>query len=129
MENDYKIVAEAAKGLNYMSETDAPLELKEVAPGKSNVDTVLQLCGRPAGSIVEKVTIEHFFRNMVKADPAAPAADQQLATRFQQLQQILKEHLRNVEVYRIGTITIDAVIIGALPNGNLLTLKTKLVET
>ena len=127
--NDVALIKEAAQGLRYISETDHPFEVRELDPNKHVAESVLALCNREPGTQVEKQTLDYFFRNMVKVYPGASDEEQALAKRFMQLQVLLQQKLEDVEVYRLGEITIDAVIAGKLENGNLLVLKTKLVET
>jgi hypothetical protein len=43
--------------------------------------------------------------------------------------QTLKENLSDIHVYRVGSIQIDAYIIGKLKSGKYAGLKTRLVET
>jgi len=54
---------------------------------------------------------------------------QQTAERFLHLQTILEQNLKDVKVYRIGSVQIKAYILGKLPDGIYAGLSTQLVET
>jgi hypothetical protein len=42
---------------------------------------------------------------------------------------VLKQNLSQLQVYRVGSIDIDAYIVGITPGGKWAGLSTKLVET
>jgi hypothetical protein len=49
--------------------------------------------------------------------------------RFQNLVSVLKQNLSNIQVYRVGSVSIDAYIVGVTDGGDWAGLCTKLVET
>lgn len=122
-------IKKASEGLYYMSETDAPFQLVETAEEADPKRAALNLFGNNENEPVEEVTLEHFFRNAVKIHPDAGTEQQQTAQRFIQLQTILQQNLKEVKVYRIGSIQIKAYILGKLPDGTCAGLSTQLVET
>jgi hypothetical protein len=122
-------IQEAAAGLMFISESDFPFEAIHLAPRSSIETELLQLVNKPAGTVVEKTTLDYFFRNMTRIDPNASSQQQSTARRFKQLHEILKTKLTDVQVWRIGTIQIDAFIIGRLSDGSYAGLRTKLIET
>jgi hypothetical protein len=126
MQPDLEKLAAASEGLTYMSETDAPFEVVEL--GKL-ADPVKTLSGLYPGAEVETVTLDHFFRHAVKVEPGSSSVVRTNAERFQALAALLKKSLGDIRVYRVGTINIDALIIGRLADGSYGGLKTKLVET
>ena len=127
--NELEKIAAAAEGLEYMSETDHPFEIS-MLPGEGDVvPRLLQAFRRDAGTNVETQDLAYFFRNMVKTYEGATEEDLARAERFKKLQAMLEQTLRGLVVYRLGEVTIDAVITGALPDGRVVALRTKLVET
>ena len=122
-------IIEASEGLYYISETDAPFQLVETAEDTDPKQAALKLAGNIKNEPVEEVTLEHFFRNAVKIYPDATAEQQQTAQRFIQLQTLLRQNLKDLKVYRIGSIQIKAYILGRLPDGTYAGLSTQLVET
>ena len=86
------------------------------------------------GHVIEHValeiqTLDYFFRNMVKIYPGVAEEQQGKAQDFLKLRELLKLKLREVKVYRTGSIQIDAFIIGQLHDGSYGGLRTKLIET
>lgn len=130
MEPGLQKIKDAASGLLYLSESDYPFEAVHIQADASSLgDHLLAHSGKPKGTQVEPITLEHFLRNMVKVYPGATPGQQQTAQRFQYLQQVLQEELTDINVYRIGSIQVDAFIIGKLNDGTYGGLRTKLVET
>ncbi|MGI4743984.1 MAG: nuclease A inhibitor family protein [Janthinobacterium lividum] len=91
------------EGLNFISESDAPLEpVSYAAPtGDLSNEQLLQVLGEPAGTTVAKVELTQFLSNHT-ADHGA-AGSVALANRFKALQLYLKQELDGVQVYRVGT--------------------------
>lgn len=122
-------IEKASQGLYYISETDAPFHLVDTTEDADPKQAALKLSGNNKNEPVEEVTLEHFFRNAVKIYPDATPEQQQTAQRFIQLQTVLRQNLKDVKVYRIGSIQIKAYILGRLPDGTCAGLSTQLVET
>jgi histidine triad (HIT) family protein len=117
-------------GLNFISESDAPLEpVSYDAPaGDLPTTALLQLLGEPAGAKVEKVELTQFLRNHT-ADNGV-TGNVTTANRFKALQMYLKQELDGVQVYRIGTgPQVHAYALGRDVAGKLVGFKTVLTET
>ncbi len=123
-------LAQAAAGLLFMSETDAPFTPVQW-PGDVELtpEDVCRLTGHDATTPVETMRLEDFFH------AAAAETDwkntEQLATarRYQALVQWLQTNLANVRVYRVGRISMDVYVIGRSAHGSWLGLSTRVVET
>lgn len=122
------LIQKTAEGLLFMSESDHPFEVVQFTLDASTVEQQLQAIAQKELP-VEKQSLEYFFRNATKEYPEAYEPQKQIARRFQALQELLKSELKDVEVYRIGEIQIDAFIIGQLKDGTYGGLRTKLIET
>ncbi len=111
----------ASKGLQFTSETDAPLEPFAWQGGdKLTQEQVLELAGAEKGTEVEEMTLEDFFR-------AVPSEDK---AKFQKLAKVLKEKLAGVKVYKVGEeAEKDVYIVGKAVDGRWSGLKTHVVET
>jgi tyrosine-protein phosphatase YwqE len=117
-------IREASDSLLYLSESDYPFEVVHWEDRIASInDKVLEAANKPSGTIIEKISLEYFFRNMITSE------DQQTAQRFKKLQEILKNKLSDIEVHRVGEIQVDAFIIGRLKDGSYAGLHTKLIET
>ena len=129
MDNQLENIRSAASGLFYMSETDAPLEVIEFS--ENTKDALLQKIKTTSasGDNTEEQDLDYFFRNHVKEYPEHGAEEKAQINKFKSLIQTLKDNLSDIHVYRVGSIQIDAYIIGKLKSGKYAGLKTKLVET
>src|SRR5690348_16752453 len=83
----------AARGLVFVSETEAPLEPFVWQDGGELTQARLRkLAGAAAGTPVEQMTLDDFFRAVPREDKA----------KFQKLEKVLKEQLSGVKVYKLG---------------------------
>lgn len=124
-----QVLEKASEGLYYLSETDAPFYIVEMSNNTDPQEAAVKLVGKDKNAPVEIVTLEYFFRNAVAVYPDATSEQQQKAQRFAALQTLLHKHLNDVNVYRIGSVQVEAYILGRLPDGTLAGLRTYLVET
>lgn len=117
VDNDAQLVAELKKvsgGLLVMSESDYPFEIiqwegsTEITP-----EFLRSLTNEPEEAQVEETSLEQFLAS-------GP---------FEQLERFLREHLKDLKVYKVGTISIPVYIIGKSPEGNWLGLSTRIVQT
>ena len=128
MHKDLQEIADAAEGLVFMSESDHPFEVVQLKSKKVEKE-IKQLAQKSADTTMETQTVDYFFRNMVKTYPGYSADQQETAERFLKLRELLKQKLKQVQVYRLGSIQVDAFIIGKLQDGSYGGLRTKLIET
>ena len=122
---------QAANGLLMRSESDEPFEFyydEQHKGSELNEETVRKLAGMPAQYPMVVLELDDFFRSQVRPAEETPE-DLARAERFQQLQAKLHELLPDVKVYRIGETRITAFILGTTPAGEIIGLKTVLVET
>ncbi|WP_181154305.1 MULTISPECIES: nuclease A inhibitor family protein [Nostoc cyanobionts] len=120
---------EASSGLLMMSESDYPFEVVQwegAAPATQ--EKILQLTGSQYLP-VEVVDLDYLFRNCAFEQEWHNELQKKDVKKFQTLVQTLKDNLRNISVYRVGQINIDAYIIGETKDGDLAGVVTKLVET
>jgi predicted HAD superfamily phosphohydrolase len=129
MDHQLEKIKSAASGLFYMSETDAPLDAVEFPETTRNEIMQKIKKSSSSGDHLEEQTLDYFFRNQVKEYPEHSEEDKGRTKKFKALLETLKENLSDVHVYRVGSIQIDAYIIGKLKSGKYAGLKTKLVET
>lgn len=130
MKQELEKIRVASEGLLFMSESDYPFEVVELDTKNASVeDAIRRLSGKEAGTPIENQAPDYFFRNHVVTYPGEPESRAQTAQRFIQLKELLNTTLTNLQVYRIGSIQVDAFIIGQLPDGSYAGLRTKQVET
>lgn len=122
---------EAAAGLLFPSETDAPLvpffwpaePADTLTPAR-----VAELAGAAADAPVQSVKLETFFRPVTKEEDWHNDEEQAQVQRFRELVKTIKATLREVQVFRVGNTKIDVYIVGQV-EGGYAGLKTQVVET
>jgi len=112
---------QASKGLQFTSETDAPLEPFVWDNGRApTMKRLLEQAGAEDGTTVEEETLDDFFRAVPPEDKA----------KFDKLAQVLKEQLLGVKVYKVGDEAEKQVfVVGKTSDGQWAGLKTTVVET
>jgi len=118
---------QAADGLLMMSESDYPFEYFGTDDTDINDALLLRLAGKPQGTLIEKTTVDHLFRNM--ADPNSPSVKPETAARFREFMESLKNELTDISVYRVGEIQVHVFIIGINLKGTVSGMRTLLIET
>jgi histidine triad (HIT) family protein len=117
-------------GLLFRSESEAPLQVVTCAQpsGQLTNAALLQTLGEPADSLCQVISLAYFLRNHTAAtqDPQG----RPIAERYQALQAFMEQHLRAVQVYRIGSEPkLTAYALGEAAPGQLAGFKTVLIET
>ena len=118
------------QGLNFISESDAPLEaISYAAPtGDLSDAQLLQVLGEPAGTPVAKVELTQFLSTHTADNGVTGSVA--TANRFKALQMYLKQELDGVQVYRVGKgPQIHAYALGRDVAGRLAGFKTVLTAT
>jgi histidine triad (HIT) family protein len=117
-------------GLEFMSESDAPLQAVSYAAPTGDLSDaqLLQALGEPAGAKVQKQELTQFLANHT-ADHGV-LNDPKLANRYKALQMYLKQELDGVQVYKVSDgPQIHAYALGRDAAGRLAGFKTVLTET
>jgi histidine triad (HIT) family protein len=111
----------AAKGLQFISETEAPLKAFLWDDGDTLTDRhLLELVGEDEGAGVEQQSLDDFFH-------AVPDEDRE---KFDELAKVLKEQLSGIKVYKVGDeAERNAYVVGKTAEGRWAGLKTTVVET
>lgn len=121
---------QASKGLLFASETDAPFEVIHwPAQGELTPTKLLQLTEHSPDASVEVITVDEFFDAATQEEDWHDKEERETVKRFQSLVSVLKQNLSNIQVYRVGSVSIDAYIVGVTDGGDWAGLSTKLVET
>lgn len=120
----------AARGLLYISETDAPLtpffwptESEKVSPQvikqNAKLETTSEVSTQELDEFFEPVAIEEEWMN---------DEEKTEAQRFQNLQKILEENIKGIKIFRFGETNLDVFIVGKT-EGGFAGVRTKVVET
>ena len=122
--------ADAARGLNYISETDA--EILPFRGEKAEAVTsgeLLRQTGHDNEANVEEISPDAFFAPLTRVQDWFDDSRRSQATRFAALYDELRSKLRDLHVFRVGSVRIDIFVVGLDAEGRLAGVKTKAVET
>jgi hypothetical protein len=111
----------AAKGLQFPSESEAPLEpFVWDDGGKLTKDRLREDAGAEEGAAVEESSLDDLLRTVPSEERA----------KFDKLAAAVKQQLTVVKVFKVGDEPEKAVyVVGRTPDGNWAGLKTSVVET
>lgn len=123
-------IGAAVDGLTYMSETDAPV-LMYAGPAAENVayETILQQAVEERDARVEEVSVDQFFQRSTEIKDWFGEAEKARAKKFLTLKKLLEESLRDLKVFKVGSVRIDIFVVGIDPDGRLMGIRTMAVET
>ena len=121
-------IKKASEGLFYISETDAEiLPFVGEETEKVNSETILKQTRSEAP--VEERDFENFFERLTRLQEWFGEEETENVKRFAKLKDILQRSLRDIKVFKVGSIEIDIYVVG-LDSQNILTgIQTKAVET
>jgi hypothetical protein len=123
-------IAEACRGLNYMSETDAPVDPFVGGKVTGSVRKALaEVSGSGPRSRIEEADPEPFFSRLTTIKEWYTPEQEKNARGFAALERILRGHLADLRVFRVGRVRIDIYVVGTDRRGDLLGIKTRAVET
>jgi hypothetical protein len=123
---------EAAGGLTFPSETDAPIEafaLEGTRVERMTPEAVLPALGHPSAGPVRTVSLDRFFQPATQAQEWHNAQERETVQRFRKLVQALKESLAEIKVFQVGEVEKDVYVVGKTASGELAGVKTRVVET
>jgi len=130
---DNKFAAQAGKlseGLYYISETDA-----EVSPfAGSGADAVtreeiLRQTKSAANTPVEERNFAEIFARLTRIQDWHGDEEKATAAKFNKLKEFLEKNLKDLKVFKVGTIQIKIYFVGIDSQGKLMGVQTKAVET
>lgn len=128
MTNITNILKQATDGLLMMSESEYPFAVFTWESAPLNLTTVLEKTGHSHGIPVKLVEIDDFFRNSVSEEDWHEDEEKATVKKFQNLVNVLKTNLTDLQVYKIGSKEIDVYILGNTPDG-IAGISTKVIET
>ena len=100
------------------------VEASEVTPS-----SFLDVLGMPASEPVDERSLDDFLAPFIeRSDPADPRA-REARPRYERLKHTLRETLRDVRVYRVGSEIVRCYIVGRAPRGALAGLATTGTES
>lgn len=130
-ENDLtKQIAQAVKGLSYMSESDAPVEVfKGSTTDAVTQENLLSQIGKTDNPPVKQQNFEDFFAPLTELQDWYGDEEKESAAKYSALRDLLKDNLKDLAVFKIGSIELDVYAVGLDAQSLLTGIKTKAVET
>lgn len=124
------MIACACDGLDYISETDSPVNPIELGPADSIDDeTILERAKIKVGTKTKEIDVEVFFAKLTAIKDYQNDSQRVRAKKFLALQQVLEKSLRSLKVYRFGEIRIDIFVVGLDAAGRILGVRMRSIET
>jgi hypothetical protein len=122
---------EASQGLLWISESEAPFEVfvwENEAQEELSDRTLLHHLDR-TNTPIETQDFDAFFATATQVQDWQNEEERAIARQYQQLVIALKQHLRDLKVYRMGEVNLDLYILGKTEAGHITGLATQAVET
>jgi len=114
-----------------MSESDEPFEVVSWKGPKGPLAPaeLLKLAGHPPDTAVQAMTIEKFFKDLTEEQTWHGEEEKADVKRYQNLLQIIRQHLDDPLVFRVGKVEVTIFILGHTTAREWVGLRTKAVET
>ncbi len=120
----------AAKGLYYISETDA--EILTFSGEKAEAVTkeeVLSQTKSATDTPVEERSFAEFFARLTETQDWFGDEEKETAQKFVSLKELLEKNLKDLKVFKLGKVQLDVYAVGLDADSRLMGIKTKAVET
>ncbi len=123
---------EAAKGLEWMSESDYSFEAFIWEFGEKislDNEVVLKITKHSLDTPIKVIEFDSFFRGAITCEDWYDSEEADTVKRYQELVRIIKQYLSDLKVFKLGEIEIDVYIIGKTNTGDYAGLATVSIET
>ena len=122
-------VKKITENLYYISETDA--EILPFVGKKAKTTDAKELLNQIecATAPVEEKDFNGFFARLTEIQDWFGDEEKATATKFSDLKKLLEENLKNIKVFKVGSVQLDLYVVGLNAQSNLAGIKTKAVET
>ena len=129
-ENFTKIVSRLVKNLYYISETDSEIfPFSGDAAESVSREVILQQTGSDSAAPVEERDFTELFGRLTAMQEWFGKDEKKTAKRFEKLKDFLQDNLRDLKIFKIGSVNIDIYIVGLNSSGKLAGVRTNAVET
>jgi len=123
-------IKKASVGLYYISETDA--EISPFVGSQTEAVTkeeILSQTKSTSDEPVEEKNFDELFARLTEIQDWFGDEEKQMAQKFADLRDLLKNNLRDLKVFKIGKIELNVYVVGLDAENKLTGIKTKAVET
>lgn len=130
--NDQELInqlQQASEGLLWLSESDYPFEVICWEKVDDIEAKLLELTDSNSETTIEVKELESFFKRVTEEKDWYEEEEMAECKRYQELVKLLKTHLADIKVYRVGEIEVNCYILGKTESGAIAGLSTISVET
>jgi Nuclease A inhibitor-like protein len=120
---------QATTDLLWSSESDYPFQIVTWERGVDLTPTALFSKLADPNVAIEQITLAELFEPVLTIEDWYEADELAQVDRYTSLYQAIESNLTDVQVFRIGAIDIAIYIVGKTPDGDVVGLKTHVVET
>jgi Nuclease A inhibitor-like protein len=115
--------------LLWSSESDYPFEIVTWEQGVDlNPTALFNKLAKP-NDVIETITLADFFAPVLTVEDWYEADELALVNRYTDLSHAIESNLSDVRVFRVGEVNIAIYIVGKTSDGDIVGLKTQVVET
>jgi Nuclease A inhibitor-like protein len=111
--------------LLWVSESDYPFQIVVWSDKEIN----LMLFPDRPDEDTKVISLDDFFAPVLKVEDWYEAEELANVDRYKLLLETIRSNLTELKVFRIGSIEIDIYIVGKTPSGDVIGLKTTIIET
>ena len=123
-------VKQLSEGLYYISETDA--EISPFIGSQAEAvtkDEILRQTKSAANAPVEERDFAEIFARLTKIQDWFGDEEKETAGKFTKLKEFLEKNLKDLKVFKIGSIRLKVYFVGLDGEGRLMGIRTEAVET
>ena len=114
----------------YISETDAEiLPFMGSAAESVSKEEILRQTKNALDTPVEERGFSEIFKRLTKIQDWYGEEETAAAAKFSALKELLENNLKDLKVFKVGTIELDVYFVGLNKDNILMGIKTKAVET
>lgn len=119
-----------SEGLYYISETDAPISAFAGEKAQAvNAGEILRQTKSAMDAPVEERVFAEIFARLTKIQDWFGDEEKETAAKFGKLKEFLEKNLKDLKVFKVGTIQIKIYFVGLDAESRLMGIQTEAVET
>lgn len=116
------------RGLWFPSETEAPWTVPTWTLSQNDGASIRQALRRAADARVAEIALDDLMAQVQKRCQGYGEEGQAIAAQHHALAKFLQDHCDRIQVFRVGEVTVDILIVGSTTDDYLI-LQTQSVET
>ena len=122
-------LSQASEGLLWQSESDYPFKTIYIENVDDIEEKLLEVTNSIGHTMLQVRELDKFFQGVTEEKDWYNDEEMAECKRYQELVKLLKTHLRDIKVYRVGEVEVSCYILGKTENNAIAGLSTISVET